>query len=96
MEEEKKVDDSNGKDKVPATIQIIITLKGGEVYVDGTISPSPVITFGMLEDAKIKLIGTYNRMKLEERMKQKGGKKEIVKPDGSSFIKNLREFLGRK
>ena len=97
MVEEKKADGGNGKgnggpNKEPETIQIIITLHKGEAIVTGNISPSPVISLGLLEDAKIKLISFYSQM----RMKTQMNKKEIFRPDGSKFINGLKNFLGRK
>ena len=95
-EEEKRADGGNGKgelpNKEPETIQIIITLRNGQAELTGNISPSPIISLGLLEDAKIKLIGFYSQMKLQERLK----KKEILRTDGNKFISGLRNCLGRK
>lgn len=65
-----------------------IDLIAGEVKISGNIPRSPVMALGMLEDAKIKIIGMLGELEMREQKK-----KEIIRPN---FWQGVSKMLSKK
>jgi hypothetical protein len=91
MEPQEATGPAKSDEAAPEPITVHIELTKAGVVITGNLPASRYVTLGMLEEAKIQLIGFYG----QERMKKQMVKDSIVKP-GESGFHNWMKNLGRK